>query len=172
MCYTAEQKNLIGAMIGANFMGRNLSPALRSGFIQAYKDLESDELSSDDLRFIKSALELITRKAVSHAARKAIETWLRSWLPHAVCSPSQCQKSALCAFSEDDKHSLNPRNFVLAYKSFFCYNLNKYMMSSGVRRQRENHFWGVSGHSEGGLLLTRQLISSGRGDMYARFLIA
>ena len=60
MCYTAEQKDLIGAMIGANFMGRNLSPALRSGFIQAYKDLENDELSRDDLRLIKSALELIT----------------------------------------------------------------------------------------------------------------
>ena len=60
MCYTAEQKDLIGAMIGANFMGRNLSPALRNSFIQAYRDLESDELSSDDLRLIKSALELIT----------------------------------------------------------------------------------------------------------------
>lgn len=53
MCYTAEQKDLIGAMIGANFMGRNLSPALRNNFIQAYRDLESDELSSDDLRLIK-----------------------------------------------------------------------------------------------------------------------
>lgn len=60
MCYTAEQKDLIGAMIGANFMGRNLSPALCNSFIQAYRDLESDELSSDDLRLIKSALELIT----------------------------------------------------------------------------------------------------------------
>ena len=60
MCYTAEQKNLIGAIIGADFMGRNLSPSLRSSFTQAYKDLENDELSSDDLRLIKSALELIT----------------------------------------------------------------------------------------------------------------
>ena len=60
MCYTAEQKDLIGAMIGANFMGRNLSPTLRNSFNQAYRDLESDELSSDDLRLIKSALELIT----------------------------------------------------------------------------------------------------------------
>ena len=60
MRYTAEQKDLIGAMIGANFMGRNLSPSLRNGFIQAYRDLESDELSRDDLRLIKNALELIT----------------------------------------------------------------------------------------------------------------
>ena len=60
MCYTPEQKNLIGAMIGANFMGRNLSPALRSDFMRAYRDLENDELSSDDLRLIKNALELIT----------------------------------------------------------------------------------------------------------------
>ena len=63
MCYTAEQKDLIGAMIGANFMGRNLSPALRNSFIQAYRDLESNELSSDDLRLIRSALELITPKS-------------------------------------------------------------------------------------------------------------
>lgn len=60
MCYTAEQKDLIGAMIGANFMGRNLSPSLRNGFIQAYRDLENNELNRDDLRLIKSALELIT----------------------------------------------------------------------------------------------------------------
>lgn len=60
MCYTAEQRNLIGAMIGANFMGRNLAPDLRSSFIRAYRDLENDELSSDDLRLIMNALELMT----------------------------------------------------------------------------------------------------------------
>ena len=60
MRYTAEQKDLIGAMIGANFMGRNLSPSLRSGFTRAYRNLENDELNSDDLRLIMSALELIT----------------------------------------------------------------------------------------------------------------
>ena len=70
MCYTAEQKNLIGAMISANFMGRNLSPSLRSGFIQAYKDLESDDLSSDDLRLIKSALELITPQSCQSCSKE------------------------------------------------------------------------------------------------------
>ena len=58
MCYTAEQKDLIGAMIGANFMGRNLSPILRSRFIRAYRNLESCELNSDDFRLIINALEL------------------------------------------------------------------------------------------------------------------
>ncbi len=70
MCYTAEQKDLIGAMIGANFMGRNLSPALRNSFIQAYRDLESDELSSDDLRLIKSALELITPQSCQSCSKE------------------------------------------------------------------------------------------------------
>ena len=60
MCYTAEQKNLIGAIIGANFMGRNLTPTLRSKFIRAYRNLESDELNSDDLRLIINAIELLT----------------------------------------------------------------------------------------------------------------
>ena len=70
MCYTVEQKDLIGAMIGANFMGRNLSPVLRNGFIQAYRDLESDELSSDDLRLIKSALELITPQSCQSCSKE------------------------------------------------------------------------------------------------------
>ena len=60
MCYTNEQKNLIGAMIGANFMGRQLSPGLRDSFNHAYVALESNSLSAKDLRLIESALDLLT----------------------------------------------------------------------------------------------------------------
>ena len=60
MCYTNEQKNLISAMIGVNFMARKLSPSLRDSFNQAYIALESDSLCEKDLRLIASALELLT----------------------------------------------------------------------------------------------------------------
>ena len=60
MCYTKEQKDLIGALIGAHFMGRNLSQSLRDNFNKAYANLQSDRLSVGDLRLIASALDLIT----------------------------------------------------------------------------------------------------------------
>ncbi len=60
MCYTAEQKDLIGAVIGTNFMGRSLSSSLRESFSRAYRHLESDKLLPEDLRLIANALELIT----------------------------------------------------------------------------------------------------------------
>ena len=63
MCYTDEQRILIGAMIGANFMGRNLSPDLRDGFTRAYADLESKNLTTRDLRLIQGALELMTPRS-------------------------------------------------------------------------------------------------------------
>ena len=65
MCYTAEQKNLISAMIGANFMGRNLSTSLRDSFSRAYRHLENDMLLPEDLKLIASALELITPQSCS-----------------------------------------------------------------------------------------------------------
>lgn len=70
MCYTTEQKNLIGAMIGANFMGRSLSPDLRNSFNRAYADLEADALTARDLRLIKSALELITPQSCQSCSKE------------------------------------------------------------------------------------------------------
>ena len=60
MCYTAEQKNLIGALIGTNIMGRRLSASLRDSFSRVYRNLENDRLLPEDLKLIASALELIT----------------------------------------------------------------------------------------------------------------
>ena len=60
VCYTTEQKDLIGAMIGAHFMGRNLSPSLRDSFTRAHAHLLSDQLSADDLRLIANAINLLT----------------------------------------------------------------------------------------------------------------
>ena len=60
MCYTVEQKNLIGALIGTNILGRKLSSSLRDSFSRAYLNLENDKLLPEDLKLIASALELIT----------------------------------------------------------------------------------------------------------------
>ena len=73
MCYTDEQRILIGAMIGANFMGRNLSPDLRDGFTRAYADLESKNLTTRDLRLIQGALELMTQSCSKEGYRDMIE---------------------------------------------------------------------------------------------------
>lgn len=70
MCYTVEQKNLIGAMIGANIMGRTLSPALRDSFNRAYAALEADRLSKKDLRLIESALELLTPQSCQSCSKE------------------------------------------------------------------------------------------------------
>lgn len=70
MCYTTEQKNLIGALIGANIMGRKLPPALRSAFNRAYVDLENDQLSVEDLRLIASALDLITPQSCQTCSKE------------------------------------------------------------------------------------------------------
>ena len=60
MCYTREQKDLIGALIGAHFMGRNLSTSLRDSFNRAYANLQNDRLSVGDLQLIENALDLLT----------------------------------------------------------------------------------------------------------------
>ena len=70
MCYTAAQKNLIGAMIGANFMGRNLSASLRDSFSRAYRHLENDMLLPEDLKLIASALELITPQSCQSCSKE------------------------------------------------------------------------------------------------------
>ena len=60
MCYTTEQKDLIEALIGAHFMGRNLSPALRAGFNRMNAHLHEDRLNAGDLQLIANALDLLT----------------------------------------------------------------------------------------------------------------
>ena len=60
MCYTNEQKALIGGVIGSHFMGRNISQSLRDSFAQAYAHLQTDKLSAADLRRIESALAFLT----------------------------------------------------------------------------------------------------------------
>ena len=57
-------------MIGANFMGRSLSPDLRNSFNRAYADLEADALTARDLRLIKSALELITPQSCQSCSKE------------------------------------------------------------------------------------------------------
>ena len=70
MCYTAEQKNLISAVIGANFMGRSLSSSLRESFSRAYRHLENDKLLPEDLRLISNALELITPSSCQSCSKE------------------------------------------------------------------------------------------------------
>ena len=60
MCYTKEQKDLIGAMIGSHIMGRNISQSLRENFNRANAHLQEDRLNAGDLRLIASALDLLT----------------------------------------------------------------------------------------------------------------
>lgn len=70
MCYTAEQKDLIGGLIGSHIMGRNLSPALRESFAQVYAHLQADRLSAADLRRIQSALELFTPRTCPSCSKE------------------------------------------------------------------------------------------------------
>ena len=60
MCYTNEQKALIGGVTGSHFMGGNISQKLRDSFAQAYAHLQTDKLDAADLRRIESALAFLT----------------------------------------------------------------------------------------------------------------
>ena len=90
MCYTAEQKNLIGALIGANFMGRNLSTSLRDSFLRAYSHLENDMLLPEDLKLIANALELITPQSCQSCSKEGYRDMIeaiaatRMMLSHAT----------------------------------------------------------------------------------------
>ena len=60
MTYTAEQKDLISALIGTKIAPRTSSTSLRRAFLAAHERMYRDALTGSDLILINSALELIT----------------------------------------------------------------------------------------------------------------
>ena len=59
MQYTAEQKALISAMIGAKIAPRTRSASLRQALVEANENMYADKLTESDLLLINSALELL-----------------------------------------------------------------------------------------------------------------
>lgn len=78
MTYTAEQKDLISALIGTKIAPRTSTASLRQAFLAAHERMYRDTLTGSDLNLIHSALELITPEKPEDSSkeeyRELIET--------------------------------------------------------------------------------------------------
>lgn len=78
MSFTEQEKGIISGIIGAYFMGRNISQQLRESFIEVHTHLQSDSLNKHDLRRIKSALEFVTPQSCESCNKEGYRTLIET----------------------------------------------------------------------------------------------